>query len=299
MIYDIHHVTTYEYGSIVTFSHCALRLLPQDGPGQKVLATELSIDPAPKEISERACFFGNRVTSMTIETPHQTLVVDASASVEVNRPRSPDAATTPAWERVREAAYASASLTRLSPAHFLHPSRYVPRFPPAQAYAQDFFAPGRPVLEAASEFMRRMRTDFKYDPCATVVSTPLSQAFAQRSGVCQDFAHIMIAGLRGLGLPAAYVSGYIRTLPIGGVPVLEGADAMHAWVSLWCGEETGWIGLDPTNALLISDDHIMLARGRDYADISPVAGIISGSGDQDIDVKVDVVPRQSPASPTG
>jgi transglutaminase-like putative cysteine protease len=291
VIYDIHHVTIYEYGSRVTFSHCALRLLPQDGPGQKVLASSLHIDPLPKEIDERYCFFGNRVTSMTIEIPHRRLTVEASSSVEVNRDPPPHAGITPAWESVRETAYACASLARRSPAHFLHPSRYVPRFPPAREYAEKFFMPRRPVLEAAVDLMKNIRRDFTYDPTSTVVSTPLSQAFEQRSGVCQDFAHIMIAGLRGLGLPAAYVSGYIRTMPLGGSPDLEGADAMHAWVSLWCGEDAGWIGLDPTNALLIGNDHIVLAQGRDYADISPVAGIVSGAGEQDIDVQVDVVPR--------
>jgi transglutaminase-like putative cysteine protease len=291
VIYDIHHVTTYEYGSRVTFNHCALRLLPKDGPGQNVLASSLRIDPAPKEINERFCFFGNRVTSMTIETPHRRLTVEATSSVEVNRATPPDAASTSVWEEVREAAYEIESLAPQSPAHFLHPSRHVPRYPPARDYAKQFFTPGRPVLEAARDLTKKMRKDFMYDPTSTVVSTPLSQAFEQRSGVCQDFAHIMIAGLRGLGLPAAYVSGYIRTIPLGSAPDLEGADAMHAWVSLWCGEEAGWIGLDPTNALLVGNDHIILAQGRDYADISPVAGIISGSSEQDIDVQVDVVPR--------
>jgi transglutaminase-like putative cysteine protease len=290
VIYDIHHVTTYEYGSRVTFSYCALRLLPQDGPGQRVLATDIRIDPVPKEMQERFCFFGNRVTSITIDTTHRRLIVDATSSVEVARDPAPDPSSTPPWEEVREAAYATHSLDRTSPAHFLHPSRFVPRFSPARDYAHQFFTPGRPVLEAAVELMKNMRRDFTYDATSTVVSTPLSQAFEQRSGVCQDFAHIMIAGLRGLGLPAAYVSGYIRTIPLGGAPVLEGADAMHAWVSLWCGS-AGWIGLDPTNAVLIGNDHIVLAEGRDYADISPVAGIISGSSEQDIDVKVDVVPR--------
>jgi transglutaminase-like putative cysteine protease len=290
VIYDIHHVTIYEYGSRVTFSYCALRLLPQDGPGQRVLATDLQIDPAPKEMHDRFCFFGNRVTSMTIDTAHRRLTVDASSSVEVARDPAPDPSSTPAWEEVREDADASHSLDRRSPAHFLHPSRFVPRFPSARDYAHKFFKPGRPVLEAAVDFTKTMRRDFTYDPTSTVVSTPLSQAFEQRSGVCQDFAHIMIAGLRGLGLPAAYVSGYIRTIPLGGVPDLEGGDAMHAWVSLWCGS-AGWIGLDPTNALLVGNDHVVLAQGRDYADISPVAGIISGTSEQDIDVKVDVVPR--------
>ncbi len=291
MIYDIRHVTIYEYGSIVTFGTCALRLLPQDGPGQKVLSTDLRIDPAPKEMHERPCFFGNRVTSMTIETPHQRLTVEALASVEVQRAPPPDPQMTPAWEDVRDTAFSSASLDKISPAHFLHPSRFVPRYPPARDYALQFFSPGRPVLEAAIELTRSIRRDFTYDPTSTVVSTPLSKAFEQRSGVCQDFAHIMIAGLRGLGLPAAYVSGYIRTRRLGSAPRLEGGDAMHAWVSLWCGSALGWIGLDPTNAMLIGDDHIVLARGRDYADISPIAGLITGTREQDVDVMVDVVPR--------
>jgi transglutaminase-like putative cysteine protease len=291
VIYDIHHVTTYEYGSSVTFGHCALRLLPVDRRGQKVLATELIVDPAPKEMHQKSCFFGNRVTSMTIETPHRRLIVEASASVAVARDPPPDPQTTPAWEKVRNEAFASQTLDNRSPVHFLHPSRFVPRYPPARDYAHQFFLPGRPVLEAAIDLVKNMRNDFMYDPTSTVVSTPLWQAFEQRSGVCQDFAHIMIAGLRGLGLPAAYVSGYIRTIPLGAVPVLDGADAMHAWVSLWCGRETGWIGLDPTNGILIANDHIVLAEGRDYADISPVAGIITGTREQDVDVKVDVVPR--------
>ncbi len=139
--------------------------------------------------------------------------------------------------------------------------------------------------------MRRIRDDFRYDPKATLVSTPLSEVFEKRRGVCQDFAHVMIAGLRALGFPAAYISGYLRTNPPAGSPRLAGADASHAWVSLWCGKNVGWVGLDPTNAMLIGDDHIVLARGRDYADISPVSGIILSSGDQAVDVKVDVIAR--------
>jgi transglutaminase-like putative cysteine protease len=291
VIYDIRHVTRYEYGSAVTFSHCALRLLPHDEPGQRVLETALAIDPSPREMSERLCFFGNRVTSLTIATAHHRLTVEARASVDIARAPPPDPQTTPVWEMVREEAFRTISLAPDSPAHFLYPSRFVPRFQPATDYAGLSFLPHRPVLDAALDLMRRMRSDFTYDPKATIVTTPLSQAFAQRSGVCQDFAHIMIAGLRGLGLPAAYVSGYIRTIPPEGQARLEGADAMHAWVMLWCGEAAGFIGLDPTNSLLIGDDHIALARGRDYADISPVAGIVLGAGDQEIEVRVDVVPR--------
>ncbi len=293
MIYDIRHVTRYEYGSTVTFSHCSLRLLPHDEPGQKVLETKLSIDPSPRETIERACFFGNRVTSLTISTPHRRLTVEAKATVDIAREPPPEPQTTPLWEAVRDHAFGSESLSPTSPTHFLFPSRFVPQFNPAADYAAESFLPGRPVLEAAMDLMHRMRNDFTYDPKATVVSTPLSEAFEKRSGVCQDFAHIMIAGLRGIGLPAAYVSGYIRTIPPAGKKRLEGADATHAWVTLWCGEDTGYIGLDPTNCLLVGNDHISLAWGRDYADISPVAGIILGASDQEIEVKVDVVPREA------
>jgi transglutaminase-like putative cysteine protease len=291
MIYDIRHLTLYEYGSTVTFSHCALRLLPTDGPGQKVLSSELCITPAPAQTIERMCFFGNRLTFFTIETGHRKLIVEANTSVEIERSEPWDQSETPAFEMVREEAFASTSFDKDSPAHFLHASRLAPRFEPASDYAHESFPAWRPVLEGAKELMRRMKADFKYDTKATVVSTPLSEAFGKRRGVCQDFAHIMIAGLRGIGLPAAYISGYIRTIPPAGKERLEGADAMHAWVSLWCGEARGWVGLDPTNAMMIGNDHIVLAKGRDYADISPVAGLILGSREQDVDVQVDVVPR--------
>lgn len=291
MIYDVRHVTFYEYGSTVTFTHCALRLLPRNGPGQRVQATSLEITPTPQQMHDRICFFGNRLTSLTIETAHRELRVEARTSLDISRPPPPEPSTSAAWEEVREEAYGSTSLTPESPVHYLYPSRFVPRFRPAADYAETSFTAKRPILEGAVALMHRIRADFKYDPKATVVSTPLSEAFEKRHGVCQDFAHIMIAGLRGIGLPAAYISGYIRTIPPPGKERLEGADAMHAWVALWCGSGLGWVGLDPTNDMLIGDDHIVLARGRDYADISPVAGIILGSREQDVDVQVDVIPR--------
>ena len=240
MIYDIRHLTLYEYGSAVTFSHCVLRLLPADGPGQTVLSSELRITPAPAQTIERTCFFGNRLTFLTIETAHRKLIVEATTSIEIERGEPCDQTGTPAFEIVRQEAFASTSFDRDSPAHFLYPSHLVPRFEPATDYARESFSAGRPVLEGAMELMRRIKADFKYDTKATVVSTPLSEAFGKRRGVCQDFAHIMIAGLRGIGLPAAYISGYIRTIPPAGKKRLEGADAMHAWVSLWCGEARGW-----------------------------------------------------------
>jgi transglutaminase-like putative cysteine protease len=146
------------------------------------------------------------------------------------------------------------------------------------------------VLAAAMDFNRRLHADFTYDPAATEVSTPISEVLRHRRGVCQDFAHLMIAGLRGLGIPAAYVSGYLRTLPPPGEEKLAGADATHAWVAVWCGMRAGWIGLDPTNAIPAGTDHVVLARGRDYADVAPVAGVVVASAGHEVSVAVDVRP---------
>jgi transglutaminase-like putative cysteine protease len=191
----------------------------------------------------------------------------------------------------REEAVAAAMTDATSPSHYLYPSRLVTPLEPLTRYAKASFAPQRPVLEGARELMGRIKREFAYEPKSTAVSTPLLEAFERRAGVCQDFAHIMIAGLRGIGLPVAYVSGYIRTVPPPGKPRLEGADATHAWVSLWGGRQLGWVDLDPTNNMMVGNDHIVLAVGRDYSDVSPIDGIIVGSGGQELDVKVDVTPR--------
>lgn len=292
MIYDIRHVTTYKYEGTVAASRCTLRLLPGDDEGQRVFDSGLDVAPIPAQMVERANFFGTRVVTVTIETLHRELRITALSRVEVERLGPPVAALTPGWEDVRREAFTSLALGPQAPAHFLYPSRLVPLHAPITAYARTSFTDGRPIVEAAAELMRRIRTDFTYDPEATEVSTPLSDAFEAREGVCQDFAHIMIAGLRGLGLPAAYVSGYIRTLPPPGKPRLVGADASHAWVSLWCGPVFGWMDFDPTNATMIGNDHIVIARGRDYADVSPISGVIRGSGKQKLNVSVDVAPSQ-------
>ena len=290
MIYDIRHVTAYSYASEVSYAHCALRLTPREEPGQRVEWSELQLAPRAARLEPQTCFFGNRVVMATITAPHRALRIEARARVAVSRPPPPAPAATPAWDALREAAFASASLAAESPAHVLHPSRLAPLHGPATDYARASFPPGRPALEAALELTRRIRADFIYDPEATQVTTPLGEAFAARRGVCQDFAHVMIAALRGLGLPAGYVSGYLRTIPPPGKPRLEGADASHAWASLWCGPEVGYVGLDPTNGVIVGDDHVTLAVGRDYADVAPVGGVLLGFGDQRIDVAVDVIP---------
>ncbi len=184
---------------------------------------------------------------------------------------------------------AATSLGPASPIGYVFASPLVPVQRPVTSYASASFPPGSGILAGAVDLMHRIRTDFRYDAKATVISTPLNEVFEKRHGVCQDFAHVMIAGLRGLGLPAAYVSGYLRTIPPPGKPRLQGADATHAWVSLWCGEGLGWIGFDPTNDILVENDHIVLAVGRDFSDVSPVDGIIVGSRKQKLNVAVDVL----------
>jgi transglutaminase-like putative cysteine protease len=224
-----------------------------------------------------------------IETPHRTLRIDSRSRVSVLRRAPGRAAQSPAWESVRDMAFEATSLGPASPIGYVFASPLVPVQRLVTDYASLSFPPGSGILAGAVDLMHRIRTDFKYDPKATVISTPLNEVFEKRHGVCQDFAHVMIAGLRGLGLPAAYVSGYLRTIPPPGKPRLQGADATHAWVSLWCGEEIGWVGLDPTNDILVENDHIVLAVGRDFSDVSPVDGIIVGSRKQKLGVAVDVL----------
>lgn len=290
MIYDIRQVTTYDYASPVAFSTHVTRLIPRDRPGQQVMAATLEVSPAPSTRDDRLDFFGNAVTRLTLEAPHEQLRLTMNARVRVDAPAPLDPSTTPAWEKVRDMAMGSAALDPASPAHFLFSSRRVARSTAIRAYAMESFLPGRPVLEAGLDLTRRIQRDFAYDQEATDSATPPDEAFRLKRGVCQDFTHIMIAGLRGLGLPAAYVSGFLRTIAPPGAKRLEGADATHAWVSLWCGPQIGWQGLDPTNGMRTGTDHVVLALGRDYADVSPTDGIVIAAGDHDLTVAVDVVP---------
>jgi len=289
VIYDIRHVTTYSYESPVSFARCSLRLEPRSGDGQQLVSHTVDIRPRPADRTVRHDFFGTHTESVLIEAPHRTLRIDSRSRVSVFR-RAPGSATQgPAWESVRDMAFEATSLGPTSPIGYVFASPLVPVQPPVTGYASASFPPMSGILAGAVDLMHRIRTDFKYDPKATVISTPLKEVFEKRHGVCQDFAHVMIAGLRGLGLPAAYVSGYLRTIPPPGKPRLQGADATHAWVSLWCGEEIGWVGFDPTNDLLVENDHIVLAVGRDFSDVSPVDGIIVGSRKQKLGVAVDVL----------
>jgi transglutaminase-like putative cysteine protease len=292
MIYDVRQTTTYVYETAVTRARHVLRLLPVARDRQHVTAAMLDIDPVPVSRREATDFFRNWTTVAELEAPHETLTLKLAARVAVTPVAPTDPDKSPPWESVRADTYASEDIGPSSPVHFVYPSRLVSLDPDIRDYARKSFAPGRPVLAGAVELMHRIKDDFAYEPGATTVTTPPSMSFAQRRGVCQDFAHIMIAGLRGLGLPAAYVSGFLRTVPRRGTVRLEGADAMHAWIMVWCGA-AGWWGLDPTNALIASEDHVVLAIGRDYADVAPISGVVLASGEQHLTTAVDVIPIEA------
>jgi len=313
MIYDVRQTTVCNYASPVAHARHVLRLTPVPRDGQRVQVAALQILPEPMHRRESLDFFGNRITWIEIEEPHDTLTVKLAARVAVDPPPYPppqagegregaEPQSTPRWETVREEAFATNDIQPLSPAHFLFPSRLVSLDPEIRDYARESFTPGRPVLDAAIELIGRLKSDIVYEIGATTVTTTPPMSFALRRGVCQDFAHIMISGLRGIGLPAAYVSGYLRSAPATDATRLQGSEAMHAWVMLWCGgphpslrrergrEGWGWIGLDPTNAVLAQEEHVMLAIGRDYTDVAPVDGVILGSGGQRMSVSVNVTP---------
>jgi transglutaminase-like putative cysteine protease len=290
MIYDVRQETTYHYASTVAYARHVLRLGLIDRPDQRVQAAVLDVSPAPVERREGQDFFGNRTTWIALDQPHDRLIVRVAARVVVDRANPTDTVVTPAWEDVRVAAFASADLSPRAPAHFLFPSRQVSLDPEIRDYAAVSFPPARPVLEGAIDLMLRIKTEFTYEVGATTATTTPPMSFALRRGVCQDFSHVMISGLRGLGIPAAYVSGYLRTVHSPDEVKLAGADAMHAWVLVWCGADVGWIGLDPTNGILAGNDHVVLAVGRDYADIAPIDGVIFASGGQRLEVAVRVAP---------
>jgi transglutaminase-like putative cysteine protease len=299
VIYDVRQTTTCSYASPVASARHVLRLTPVHRDGQRVHVASLQIVPEPMHRGEGHDFFGNRLTWIEIEEPHDTLTVKLAARVAVDAPLEP-AATQP-WEAVRDEAFAASDIGPLSPAHFLFPSRLVSLDPEIRDYTRASFSPGRPVLDAAVELIGRLKADIVYEIGATTVTTTPPMSFALRRGVCQDFAHIMISGLRSIGLPALYVSGYLRSAPPSDATRLQGSEAMHAWVMMWCGplpsspasgegQGGGWIGLDPTNAVLAEEEHVMLAVGRDYTDVAPVDGVILGSGGQRMGVSVNVTP---------
>ncbi|TBW40015.1 transglutaminase family protein [Siculibacillus lacustris] len=294
MRYDISHVTVYDWGVPVPFADCRVRLTPVERPRQHVLTARLVLEPVAALAVDGLDFFGNHVLRTAFRVPHRRLTIRSTATVVVEPPPSLEPDPTPVWTAIREATARSRGLLPSDPVQFLFPSRRIALAPAVTAWTAESFPEGRTILAGALDLTRRIWEDFTYAPGETDVGTPLLDAFTARHGVCQDFAHVMIAGLRGLGLPAAYVGGYLRTVPPPGRERLEGADAMHAWVEVWCGATLGWLGFDPTNGIVAAEDHIVVAVGRDYSDVSPVSGVLVTTGAQGLSVAVDVVESPDP-----
>lgn len=293
MRYRLRHTTSYSYSWAVDLSHHMLHLALPDLPRQRVKSCQISTSPDAGSRLEQRDHFGNRVAYLTVAELHTRFDVELRAEVEVDPVVAPDPAATPAWESVRDSLAGDGFPGPVTESEFIQDSPLAQPDDAVMAYAVASFAAGRPVLAAARELTERIYKDFRYDPAATEVFTPVAAVMQKRAGVCQDFAHLQIAMLRGFGLAARYVSGYIRTLRPGdesGNAALRGADASHAWVSVWCGADHGWIDLDPTNNLICSDEHVTAAIGRDYGDISPVRGVVLGGGPHRIGVAVELVP---------
>jgi transglutaminase-like putative cysteine protease len=294
VIYDLSHRTTFSYAQPVSISHHVLHLMPRSGPGQTCERAAIIVDPAPTVRSDSHDYFGNPVTHLTVQEPHDRLLVHASARIDVG-PRPPIAAQlSPPWEAVIRALAGARDEATLDAYQFAFDSPYITVDDDVRAYALPSFTPDRPVLDAAIDLTARIFHEFTYEGGVTDVSTPVHEVLMQRRGVCQDFAHLQIACLRSLGLPARYVSGYLMTRPPEGQQKLVGADASHAWLSVWC-PALGWVDFDPTNNLIPGDEHITLAWGRDYGDVSPINGMIIGGGSHEVAVAVDVVPAPQAA----
>lgn len=286
MRYKVIHRTEYEYHSGVSVSQHMLHLRPRATERQRLDTFQLTVEPPIGTSNVHEDFYGNLVDIFSIDIPHKVLVVTSTSHLEVASPVWPEPSSTPPWERARDAAIAEVGDGH--PIEFLYDSTKIAQSATFRDYALKSFTPGRPLLSALLDLVNRMYREFKFDPKATNTTTPIEEAFTKKRGVCQDFAHIGIACLRSLGLPARYVSGYLETVPPPGKVRLAGADASHAWISVWC-PGLGWIDADPTNNLLPGDRHVTIGWGRDFGDVSPIRGVAVGGGDHTLKVGVDVL----------
>jgi len=287
MRFAIRHQTIYGYSEPASLSQNELFLHPREMDTQRVVECSLDIRPTPQYLHQRKDFFGNTAHVFMVEQPHNELTVSAVSVVETASPVAPPASETPPWEQVARRLTDSCQSSDLEACQFVFPSPLVTAGPGPLAYTQPSFPPGTPVLAGALDLMHRIHSEFTYDKTATSVDTGVDQLLAYRKGVCQDFAHLAISGLRALGLAARYVSGYLQTAPPPGKPKLIGADASHAWISVYV-PEAGWVDLDPTNDVVPGESHITLAWGRDYGDVTPVKGVVMGGGTHTLTVMVDV-----------
>lgn len=297
--YAVVHETRYAYEHPVGLSRQIVHLAPRAMPWQRCRAHVLSVSPEPEILAVAEDAFGNPTTSLCIEADHAELSVRAESHVEITARAYPDDAASPPWEAVRaRLAYHArrrAIPADLDAARFSFESARVRNKRELAAWTLECFPPGTPILVGVRALMRRIHGEFVFDPKATTVSTPVMSVFAQRRGVCQDFAHLMLSCLRSLGLAARYVSGYLLTRPPPGRARLVGADASHAWVSVYCLEQ-GWVDADPTNDVFPSLEHVTVAWGRDFDDVTPLRGVLLGGGHHELDIAVTVAPFEDYAA---
>lgn len=298
MKYKITHTTKYVYESPVRVCQNLVLQTPRDDDRVQTINHRMVIRPTPLIHNRRLDFYGNVVHAFSIEESHRQLTVTSTSRVRL-RPREPvEAGDTPDWAYVLEKVRQQLDSHWLEASGFQFDSRRIRRSEDFAHYARISFQPKRPIVDAVLDLTDRIHRDFAYDPAATVVNTSTEEAFQLRRGVCQDFAHIQITCFRSLGLPARYVSGYLRTLPPPGQKRLVGCDQSHAWVSVYCGDTLGWMDVDPTNNCFCNLDHIPVAIGRDYQDVVPLRGVFLGGGQHTLTVNVDVEPMNGAASAT-
>lgn len=289
MLYDVSHETRFSYGSAVSISHQLLKLRPRRSTRQNVLNSELTVSPLPFVRRNWVDYFGNAVEFLTVQQPHRELVITSHSQVEVLPGMNIMLDFSPSWEVVAQSMQTPTTTEALGASQYCFASSYVDVHQDLRDFALTSFTPGRPLLEATMALTSQLFEDFTYQGGVTDISTPVRRVLELKRGVCQDFAHLQIACLRSIGLPARYVSGYLLTRPPEGKIKLKGGDESHAWLSVWC-PELGWVDFDPTNNLIPNLEHITVAWGRDYGDVSPVSGFIFGGGKHEVAVAVDVVP---------
>ena len=292
--YRIAHRTHYRYASMVAICQNQLRMMPRSFTrrmsGLECHQVETWIDPEPTVLHEHTDYYGNRVLSFAIESLHQELTVMVNSEVTVHQTGDVLNQESPAWESIVKRIKATEDRRWLIAQEYQFDSPRITLGPTYEEYARQSFTPGRPLVEAGIELTKRIHDDFKYDVTATDVNTTTDRAFELRAGVCQDFAHVQIACLRSIGIPARYISGYLRTVPPPGEPRLVGADESHAWISMYAGDALGWLDMDPTNACPANTNHIPICLGRDYSEVTPMRGVVLGGGATKLSVSVDVAP---------
>ena len=287
MMFEVTHKTHYQYTHPVARSQHRVHLVPRSDGRQTVIRHSMLIEPAPFMRNDSIDALGNHVSILDIEEPHREFVLNARSAIRTFKPVAFDFAQTTPWDALDETLYPPGERIDIDVVQNRCASRLTGATLAIRDYAASSFLPGRPVLEAVFDLTRRVYREFTFDSTATDISTPIAQVLKTRRGVCQDFAHLTLAALRAHGIPARYMSGYVLTHPPPGQPKLTGSDASHAWIAVWA-PETKWREFDPTNGLAVGDEHVLVAHGRDYADVCPISGVIVGGGDHTVSVSVDV-----------